>query len=216
MREMTGLQASLIVTAIAHEHARELTKMGALLDEAPEVLGLVQADLLAGVKNPKTGRRGMNAEFVLRALIVKQMNGYSYDELAFHLADSATYQRFCRIGFCDTVPSAKTLQRNFKRVRPETLEAANRVLMRAAQRHGVELGDKLRGDCTVTKSNIHEPTDSSLLDDCVRVLTRAMHRARALVPSTAASPHAPTSTRSRRAGSPTSPSRKDAGSRSPR
>jgi transposase, IS5 family len=180
MREMAG-QQSLLCTPIDHNHARELVKMGQLLDEASEVVTLVQADLLRGVKNPKTGRPGMNAELVLRALIVKQMNGYSYDELAFHLADSASYQRFCRIGYCDTVPSAKTLQRNFKLVRPETLEAANRVLMQTAQRRGIEAGDKLRGDCTVTESNIHEPADSSLLDDCVRVLTRAMHRARELV-----------------------------------
>jgi IS5 family transposase len=155
--------------------------MSELHDEAKGVWDLVQANLLRGVQNPKTGRRGMTGEFVLRAMIVKQLKGFSYDELAFHLVDSSTYRTFCRIGIADAGPSAKTLQRNIKKVRPETLAGVHRLLMSVAHQRGIERGEKMRGDCTVTESNIHAPTDSTLLDDCVRVLTRGMHRARELV-----------------------------------
>jgi len=155
--------------------------MSGVLDEAVGVVEAVQEDLLRGVRNPATGRRGMTAELVLRAMVIKQLNGFSYEELASHLVDSTTYRSFCRIGFVDTVPSAKTLQRNIKKVRPETLEVVNRLLMGVAQRRAMERGAKMRGDCTVTESNIHQPTDSSLLDDCVRVLTRLMHRATEIV-----------------------------------
>ena len=181
MREMIGQQAGLVFTPVDHTHAHELAAMSELLDEAKGAVELVHADLLRGVKNPKTGRRGMTGEFVLRVVVVKQLNGFSYDELAFHLIDSSTYRTFCRIGIADTVPSAKTLQRNIKKVQPETLAEVNRLLMKLAQKRGVERGGKMRGDCTVTESNIHAPTDSTLLDDCVRVLTRGMHRAKTLV-----------------------------------
>jgi len=155
--------------------------MGQLMDDMEYLADYVQADLLDGVANPDTGRPGMTGDLVLRALIVKQMNGYSYEQLAFHLADSSTYRSFCRIGFADVVPSAKTLQRNIKKLRPETLEEINRRLMGLAVAEGVEDGAKMRGDCTVTASNIHHPVDSSLLDDCVRVLTRLLHRVKELV-----------------------------------
>lgn len=181
MREMIGQQAGLVFTPVDHEHARELAAMSKLLDEAKGVADVVQADLLRGVTKPKTGRRGMTGELVLRAVIVKQLNGFSYEELAFHLIDSSTYRTFCRIGLADRVPSAKTLQRNIKKVRAETLIEVNRLLMSIAQHRGIERGAKMRGDCTVTESNIHAPTDSTLLDDCVRVLTRGMHRAKKLV-----------------------------------
>jgi IS5 family transposase len=161
MREMTGQQLGLVYMPVAHAHAEELAMMSELLD-AVEAAELVHADLLRAVKNPQTGRPGMTGELVLRAVVVKQMNGFSYDELEFHLLDSATYRTFCRIGIADDVPSAKTLQRNIKLVRPETLEQVNRLVMELAQQRGVELGDQLRGDCTVSESNIHEPTDSSL------------------------------------------------------
>ncbi len=182
MRRMIEQQGGLVFQPVAHEHAQELATMSDLLKEADGVVGLVQADLIRGVKNPGTGRSGMNGEFVLRVLVVKQLNGFSYAELAFHLADSSTYRTFCRVGFADNVPSAKTLQRNCKKVRPETLEEVNRRLLAVAQKRGIERGAKMRGDCTVTESNIHPPTDSSLLDDCVRVLTRGLRRAKGLVP----------------------------------
>lgn len=181
MRQKVQQQMPLVHQPIEHEHARELDLISHLLDDDPAIVDLVFADIKGEKIDPETGRKGMTAEQVLRAIIIKQMNGYSYETLAFHLADSSTYRRFCRIGIADDVPKKSTLQRNIKRVRPETLEALNRLLVRRARTEGIEPGDKVRVDCTVTESNIHEPSDSSLLWDCVRVLVRLMLRVDELV-----------------------------------
>jgi IS5 family transposase len=180
MRRSVHEQLPLVPQVIAHEHARELSRISDVLDRLPEATELIYADLVArGGKpvDPGKGRDGMTAEQVLRALVVKQMNHYSYEELSFHLADSVTYRWFCRIGLERKPLKKSTLQKNIKCVRAETWEAINRKLMQYAAALGVERGAKVRTDCTVVESNIHKPTDSSLLWDCVRVLVRLMGEA---------------------------------------
>jgi len=181
MRKIVHDQLPLVPPIISHEHARELSQISAVLDQLPEAAELIYADLVErGGKqvDPDKGRDGMTADQVLRALIVKQMNQYSYEELAFHLADSNTYRWFCRIGIEQKPFDKSTLQKNIKRVRAETWEAINSKLVLYAAAHGVEAGVKVRTDCTVVESNIHEPTDSSLLWDSVRVLVRLMDEAK--------------------------------------
>jgi IS5 family transposase len=129
----------------------------------------------------RRGREGMSGEQVLRVILVRQLGGFSYNELAFHLAGSTSYRAFCRIGITQKIPTAKTLQRNVKLVQLRTLEKINRLLVEHASAAGSEDGTKLRVDCTVVEANIHEPTDSSLLWDSVRVLTRLHCRAREYV-----------------------------------
>ena len=151
--------------------------MRAILDAHPEFARWVQADLLAGGISADCGRDGMSGELVLRALVLKQANGFTYAELAFHLADSQTYRAFCLISYADKLPSKSTLQRNIKRVRAETLERVNRAVVADAMRRGIEDGQRLRADSTVIEAAIHEPTDSSLLVDAVRVLIRLLRAA---------------------------------------
>ena len=180
MRTRVHDQLHLVPAAIAHVHARELMEMSAVLDELPDATKLVHVDLIGRGSNrvdPNKGREGMTAEHVLRAMILKQMNNFSYEELAFHLADSNTYRAFCRLGIDQDAPKKSTLQKNIKRVRAKTWEAINRQLVLHAAASGLESGAKVRTDCTVVESNIHHPTDSSLLWDCVRVLVRLMGRA---------------------------------------
>lgn len=177
MRASVEQQLSLVPGPVDHPHAEALELVALGLDRAVEKVGeLVQADLTRGLKAPRRGRRGMSGRQVLAALVIKQMNGFSYEELGFHLADSDSYRRLAGYGVADRVPSPKTLQRNIKKLRPETLELINRSIIKRSQSLGVESGERTRSDCTVTESNIHPPTDSSLLDDCVRVLTRLLHR----------------------------------------
>jgi transposase, IS5 family len=164
-----------------HAHVVELEQMSKILDQTPEALALVQQDLLRGGIDAARGRGGMSADQILRAMIVKQMNGFSYDDLAFQLGDSSAYGAFCRIDISEPPPSKSTLQRNIKLVTPETLEAINRLLVLDAKVKGIENGRKIRTDSTVVKSAIHPPSDSSLLWDCVRVLVRLMNQAREMV-----------------------------------
>ncbi|MDX2052628.1 MAG: ISNCY family transposase [Polyangiaceae bacterium] len=138
----------------------------------------VHADLVEGTRSPHVGRGAMSSEQVLRALIVKQLNDFSYDELGFHLQDSLTYRRFCRFGMGQSAPKRSTLQANMKRIKPSTLEMINCMVIREAVERKIESGTKVRIDCTVVDANIHPPTDSTLLRDCVRVLVRLMKRAR--------------------------------------
>jgi IS5 family transposase len=181
MRRIVPDQLGLVPAPIAHVHAAELRKMSTVLDAIPEAAELVGADLARrGDKqiDMSKGREGMTAEQVLRAFVVKQMNGYSYEELAFHLADSSTYRSFCRFGIAEKPPTKSRLQKNIKRVRAETWAAINSKLVLHAAVNGVEKGRKVRIDATVVESNIHAPTDSSLLWDCVRVLVRLQGEAR--------------------------------------
>jgi IS5 family transposase len=181
MRKSLLDQLPLVPVAIDHDHARELAVIGAVLDQLPEAVDLVHQDLCRRSHrrvNPATGRHGMAAEQVLRVAMLKQMTGLSYEQLAFHLADSVTYRSFCRFGFDRKVPDQRTLQRNVKRIRSETWEAIHRRVVLKAEQLGIETGKKIRTDCTVVNSNIHHPTDSSLLSDSVRVLTRIMRQAK--------------------------------------
>jgi transposase, IS5 family len=181
MRRIVLEQLGLVPAPIAHVHAAELRKMSAVLDALPEAAELVGADLARrGDKQIDTskGREGMTAEQVLRAFVVKQMNGYSYEELAFHLADSSTYRSFCRFGIADKPPTKSRLQKNIKRVQAETWATINSKLVLYAAANRVETGRKVRIDATVVESNIHAPTDSTLLRDCVRVLARLQGHAR--------------------------------------
>jgi len=177
MREMMRDQLPLMQAFVEHEHAQELAGMSEALDQCRDVLDHGERDLLRG-RDPLLGRPGLSAEQVIRALVVKQLNGFSYEELAFHLADSTCYRRFCRLGGLEKPPGRSTLQENIKSLSAETLEAINRCLLGWAKRIGVEKGEIVRGDCTTVESTIHAPTDSWLLWDTVRVLVRVLKRCR--------------------------------------
>jgi transposase, IS5 family len=98
MHEARKTQEILRETWLDLEHAKELGAMPRVLDDNPKIAELVWQDLQAasGSKQTTRGAGGLSAEQVVRILIVKQMNGFSYRELAFHLADPRSYQTFCR------------------------------------------------------------------------------------------------------------------------
>jgi transposase, IS5 family len=179
MRRIIRRQPSIVETTGNHQHTAELRKIDEILRALPRIAELVHGDLVRGLMNPHTGRRGnLTADQVVRILLVKQMNGFSYEQLAFHLADSKTYRAFCGIGFVDKIPKSSILQRDIKKLRPETLEQINVLILGKAKHEGIEKGRKARIDCTVVETNIHHPTDSSLLNDCVQVLARSMDAAK--------------------------------------
>ena len=163
-----------MITAIDHPHAEELVSISQILDDNPIINEWVLQDLTQDVSRTDTGAEGMTAEQVIRAAIIKQMENYSYEDLAFHLLDSVSFRSFCRIGIADKGFQKSALCDNVKSISSETWEAINRILVAYGQDKGIEKGRQNRIDCTVVSSNIHEPTDSSLLWDSVRVLTRML------------------------------------------
>ena len=125
MRHLS-LQLPLTAPWIAHAHATELSAMSALLDEQPALASLIQQDLEAGcTKNPGTGRPGLTGEQTLRILVLRQLTGWTYEELAFHLADSATYRAFGRLGALTPTPSKSALAATLRRITPATLATMN-------------------------------------------------------------------------------------------
>ena len=181
MRKNIQHQRPIVYPYIAHEHAEELRNIARILDRLPLVDELIYEDLIRDVEDPENGRPGLSGSQVLRLIVLKQMNGFSYQELAFHLADSRCYRAFCGFGIDEHSPSRATLQANIKKVQPETLETINRLMVIDAGRTGLDDGRKVRVDSTVVPANIHKPSDSSLLWDTVRVLTRLVGRGRAIV-----------------------------------
>jgi transposase, IS5 family len=172
MRKKDKKQLPLMIASVDHPHAVELEHISQILTKNTIINDLALQDLTSGVDNTTAGANGMSAEQVVRTAIIKQMEGYSYDDLAFHILDSVCYRNFCHIGFADKGFSKSALCGNIKSISAETWEAINRILVAVAEDKGIEKGRQTRIDCTVVSSNIHKPTDSSLLYDCVRVLTR--------------------------------------------
>jgi len=174
MRKKDKKQLPLMIASIDHPHAVELELISQILNENSIINEMALQDLTHDVDNSAAGANGMSAEQVVRATVIKQMEGYSYEELAFHIIDSVCYRNFCHIGFADKGFGKSALCRNIKAISAETWEAINNILVAAAESKGIEKGRQTRIDCTVVSSNIHKPTDSSLLFDCVRVLTRML------------------------------------------
>jgi IS5 family transposase len=174
MRKKDRKQMPLMITGIDHPHAEELKGISDILKENPIIYEWVLQDLTRDVTHTDTGAEGMTAEQVVRAAIIKQMEGFSYEDLAFHLLDSLSYRRFCRIGFAHKGFQKSALCHNIKSISAETWEAINRILVAYGKDKGTEKGRQARIDCTVVCSNIHEPKDSNLLWDCVRVITRML------------------------------------------
>jgi len=174
MRQIANKQQPLMPNWGSHQHSRELAMISTILDENPDIAQIAHEDLIRG-KNSYVGRDGMTGEQVVRVALIKQIHSLSYRDLAFHLGDSSAFRTFVRLPF-GTRPPHSTLQSNVKQLRPQTWEAINGMLVRHAKAKKIEKGRKIRTDCTVVDSNIHKPTDSSLLWDCVRVITRLLYQ----------------------------------------
>jgi len=115
------------------------------------------------------------AEVALRLLLLKHIRNWSYDVLEREVRANLVYRAFTRIGD-EKVPDAKTMARLGQLIGPKVIEQLHRRLVELAQERGVTQGKKMRVDTTVVESNIHYPTDSSLLGDGTRVLTRTMKK----------------------------------------
>lgn len=141
----------------------------------------VRQDLERGLKNPATGRNGLTPQQVLRSLILQRVKNWNLRELRERIADGYTLRDFTHF-FANAVPKHDAFHRAFNRLTPQSLEAINERLVRAAVAGGLEDGEKLRVDTTVVETNIHYPSDSTLLWDTVRVVTRLVRHLDKLLP----------------------------------
>jgi IS5 family transposase len=141
----------------------------------------VKADLAR--RSPQTltrGRPSTPVEVILRMLVVKRLYAFSYEETEHFVADSLILRQFCRLYF-QPAPDDTTLIRWANQVGPTTLEQLNERAVALARAAQVTRGRKLRVDGTAVATNIHHPTDGSLIADGVRVLSRLLRRAKGLL-----------------------------------
>jgi IS5 family transposase len=126
------------------------------------------------------GRHSTPVEVILRLLIVKHLHQWSYQETEEQVDQNLILRWFCRL-YWAPVPDDTTLIRWANTLRPETLHALNDRVVQLAMQAKVTKGRKLRLDATCVQTNIHHPTDSGLLVDSVRVLSRFVQRAKGLI-----------------------------------
>jgi IS5 family transposase len=181
MRRKRDPQRNLLHLMARNKVARELEAISQVLDNNPGILDLVFRDLVK-YRRSDTGRDGMTAEQVLRCALLKQYRELTYEELAFHLEDSIAFRSFARLGM-GQYPSGSTLQENIKAIAAETWEAVNRAFLEHAAQQKVEKGRMVRMDSTAVATHIHHPTDSTLLQDGIRVITRLLQAGKALNPT---------------------------------
>ncbi|MGH2667876.1 MAG: hypothetical protein ACRDH5_01925, partial [bacterium] len=159
-----------------------LQALADFLDEHAELVTLVHDDLVRGLPRPRTGRDGLSAPQVLRAFVLQRVKAWDLRELRARIADGYTLRQFTTF---DThpVPQHDAFHRAFGRLTPATVRALNDAVVQAAVALGLEDGTRLRVDTAVVETDIHWPTDSGLLWDAVRVLTRLVKRLGTQVPS---------------------------------
>jgi IS5 family transposase len=155
-----------------------LRKIDTLLEDEAVIEVVAHALETRWPQSRRRGRPGTPADVVIRLLILKHLFDWSYDDLEREVRANLVYRMFTRIDAGD-VPDAKTILKIARALGPEVIAQLHRHVVDIAKRAGVTHGRRFRIDTTVVETNVHYPTDSSLLQDGVRVLTRAMHRASA-------------------------------------
>ena len=150
----------------------------ALEDDA--LLLIIQQELAKRCKKSKTrGRKATPAEVVLRMLLLKHVRDWSYEVLSREVRANLVYREFTRIGG-EKVPDDRTMGNLARQLGPEVIEKLHRRVVEIAQEEQIATGRKMRVDTTVVETDIHYPTDSTLLGDGVRVLTRIMKKVTAV------------------------------------
>jgi transposase, IS5 family len=157
-----------------------LTQLDSLLDD-DVIFQKVRADLAR--RYPQTlsrGRLSTPVEVILRLIVVKRLYRWSYEETEHFVSDSLVLRQFSRV-YMEAVPDDTTLIRWANQIGPKTIEQVNDRVVELAKSLKVTRGRKLRVDSTVVETNIHHPTDSRILGDGVRVISRLLHRAKEVI-----------------------------------
>lgn len=172
MRETRNAQTSIFENYSEHEYGMQLKQLSELLDDYPQLVDLVALDLGSGCTSGR-GANGLTSESVFRCMLLKQLLQVSYERLAFHLSDSESCRTFARLEDKRS-PRRSCLQSTIRRINAGTLEKINQILVESWLEEGTVSGSKLRIDSTVVESNIAPPSDSQLLNDGIRVLSRLL------------------------------------------
>jgi IS5 family transposase len=146
-----------------------------LLDD-PALVELVRQSLAARrPRSTRTGRPSIAPDRLLRCCVVKHLKGWTFRELERQVRSNLVYRQFTRFD-ADATPDFTTFSRTFALLSPAVTKQIQGRIVGIAREQGVARGRKLRTDTTVVESNVHYPTDSTLLGDGIRVLSRSLKR----------------------------------------
>lgn len=174
----TRIDLFALVPQLGLRFEPQLEQLDRLLDD-DEVFDAVRASMAR--RSPRSGSRGRRStpvEVVLRMLVVIRLYGWSYARAEYFVNDSLVLRQFCRV-YLERVPDDTTLIRWANTIGPEALQALNDRVVQLARSLKVTRGRKLRVDTTAVETDIHFPTDSGLIGDGVRVVSRLLRRAKA-------------------------------------
>ena len=144
--------------------------------EDPELLALsTRALAMRSPGSSTAGRAGIAPDRLLRCVVLKHIKGWSYRELHRELRASLLYRRFTRF-YEYPIPNFSNLCRSFALFGKEGTEQIHQRIVQQAKEAAIIAGKKLRTDTTAVETNIHHPTDSSLLADSLRIMTRDVQR----------------------------------------
>jgi len=159
----------------------ELEAIDRLLDETPEILALVAADLNQGAGDGPGRPCEISAEQALRSALLMQLRSLAYRQLAAEIDAHPLYRKFTRF-YGKKIPHFGSLNEVIKKISGPTMQRVNEAIVRLGIKKKVENGRALRHDATVTETHIAWPIDARLLVDSVRVLSRQLERLRQAVP----------------------------------
>lgn len=167
---------------VVRDYRARYRAISQVLDANPEILSAVHKDLARLSQGGSKGRKGdYTSENILRALIVQHLEGLPFRETVIRIGSDPFLQDFLRMRK-KAVMDFGFLDKCFLAIRPQTWRRLNEGLGRYGVAKGKVHPDVLRTDTTVVESNIHYPTDASLLWDTWRVASRLLKRARQRAP----------------------------------
>src|SRR6201982_364080 len=165
----------LIAEEVKDLHEAWMKEADQLLGDPQIVAAVYEALARRHPHSRKRGRPGTPAEVVLRLLVLKHMRNWSYGVLEREVRANLVYRDFTRVGG-EKAPDAKTMGKWGPALGPEVVKQIHERIVQIAREHRVAAGRRMRVDTTVVETNIDYPTDSNLLSDGVRVLTRTMNK----------------------------------------
>jgi transposase, IS5 family len=174
-RSQLGFGDGLIAEEVSDLREAWMSHVDELLTDDAIVAAVHQALAQRHPQSRRRGRRGTPAEVVLRLLVLKHVRNWSYAVLEREVRANLVYRDFTRVG-ADKMPDAKTMGRWGVALGPAVIKQIHDRIVELARAEGIVRGRRMRVDTTVVETNIHYPTDSSLLGDGVRVLTRTMRK----------------------------------------
>jgi IS5 family transposase len=160
------------------EAVRKLPPELAIIDKLLDDERFVQPFVALHPKGKKSGRPTFATEKYMRLMVLKHKYGLGYESLVKEVGDSITWRMFCRIAIDEPMPDPSTLIYARKRYGDKIMEDLNAALVKQLEEKAILKTRKFRTDTTVVESDIHHPTDATLLQDGVKVMTRLMQNIR--------------------------------------